>query len=261
MDSKFESLKACLKDLSSVAIALSSGVDSSLLTKVASMVLPNENVVAVTIQMPGIDKEDIEDAENFCRHSGIKHVIEEIDLLNDKEFVKNREDRCLQCKRIMYRTLRSIANMLTVRHIADGSIVEDIQAERPARKAQLEYSVVTPLADSGYDKKGVRELAQKLRLPNALKPAFSCFISRIPYGYKITREKIERIKAAEKILRSLGFFDARVVDHETVVIIKLPKEFRKRVENSQTYNSLDNKLKSIGYLKIDIDFERFKEEK
>jgi len=76
---KLEQLKNNLKQMKCVAIAFSGGVDSTFLTKVAYDVL-GENVVAVTASSSTYPQRELEQAKQFTKNIGIKHI-----LINSEE--------------------------------------------------------------------------------------------------------------------------------------------------------------------------------
>ena len=71
---KLEKLKNYLASLGSVAVAFSSGVDSTFLLKVAHEVL-GDQVIAVTAASCSFPKRELEEAKAFCKKEGILHII------------------------------------------------------------------------------------------------------------------------------------------------------------------------------------------
>ena len=77
LHNKLAHLKEYIKELDSVAIAFSSGVDSTFLLKVAHEIL-GDNVMAITVQSGSFPKRELNEAIAFCKKEDIRHPPEQI---------------------------------------------------------------------------------------------------------------------------------------------------------------------------------------
>ena len=196
LNHKHERVKDLIKDLDSVVIAFSGGVDSSLVAKIAKDTL--DNVIAVTIDSKIVSRNEIKHAKDMANEIGIKHQIVKLDLLGDENFVKNPLDRCYFCKKRIVETLNGIRNEYGFRYVVDGTNFDDLKDPgRYGLRALREGKVIrSPLAEVGIKKREVRELAKELGLSNAKRRSVSCMATRIPTNEQITLEKLRKIEQA-----------------------------------------------------------------
>ncbi len=252
---KFKSLKKSLKKMGKVLIAFSGGVDSSFLLKVALDTLGKENVLAVTADSETYPRAELKEASDLARDLGLdgRHRIIQTSEFKIKKFSENPPDRCYYCKLELFSKLKRIARENKITYVLDGSNYSDRDDFRPGRKAIKKLKVRSPLLESELTKEEIRALSKKLKLPTWNKPAFACLSSRIPYGEKITLEKVSRIEKAESFLRSLGFLQLRVRHHNKIARIELdPKEF-KRLMNEDLRKKIYGKLKGLGFSYVTLD--------
>jgi uncharacterized protein len=256
---KTQNLHGILKDLQSVVIGLSGGVDSSLLAKLCLDILGRENVWVVTGNSKSVMPEELE----FCRELAKwlrlddKHfIIVETDEINDPNYAANPEDRCYFCKHELFGKLTEIAGEVGAKYVIDGSNASDMSDYRPGRKASQELKVRAPLAEAGFNKDDIRSLARELGLPNWNKPSMPCLASRIPYKSKVTVEKLEQIAEAERFLRKLGFRQFRVRHHDKIARIELD-DFSLLLKNGTT-EQINEHFKQIGFTYVTVDLGGFK---
>jgi len=236
-------------------VALSGGVDSGTLLAVAVEVLGRENVLAGTIKSPLESKEDLEDAKALCEKLGVEQVIIEEDI----SFLSpNPPERCYICKKLTYEKLWEEARKRGIDFLLDGTNVDDFSDYRPGLRAKEELGVRSPLAEAGMRKEDVRELARKLGLPNWDKPPSPCLASRIPFGEKITLEKLKMIENAERFIKSLGIRDVRVRCHmegELARIEVIEEEMGKIWDNRK---EIEEKLSQIGFRYVALDLRGYR---
>lgn len=213
LQEKYEKLKNYIKSLGSLAIAYSGGVDSTFLVKVAYDVL-GDRVIAVTATSSTYPKRELNDAITFIKQVGAKHIVIESEELEIEGFNKNPVDRCYYCKKELFEKIWKVAKAHGIEYVADGSNFDDLNDFRPGMKAACELNVVSPLKVAGLTKEDIRKLSKELELPTWDKPAFACLSSRIPYGERITKEKLSMIEKAEEYLLGLGFKQVRVRYHQ-----------------------------------------------
>jgi len=126
-------------------------------------------------------------------------------------------------------------------------------------KAACELNVVSPLKVAGLTKEDIRKLSKELELPTWDKPAFACLSSRIPYGERITKEKLSMIEKAEEYLLGLGFKQVRVRYHQDKLArIEIGKDEMEKFLNIKLIESVRNKFKELGFLYITLDLEGYR---
>ena len=256
LENKFDNLKKFLKSLNSVAVAYSSGVDSTFLLKTAHDVL-KENAIAITIKSSLFPQEELNEAIDFCKKENIKHIILDIDVFKVAGFIENPKDRCYICKKELFKNVILKANEFKISNILEGSNVDDLSDYRPGKKAIEELKIISPLKDIGLTKKEIRILSDKLDLKTAKKQSMACLASRIPYGEIISIEKLNMIDKAEKILKNIGFSCYRVRLHNNnLARIEInPDEFDKLLE---LRDKISNSFKEIGFKYVALDIQGYR---
>lgn len=243
-------LKTIIKELESVCIAFSGGVDSTFLTKVSRDVL-GDNVLAVTATSPTYPEREIKEAIELAKEIGVKHLLIESGEMKIPAFSENRPDRCYHCKNDLFQRLKGLAHKYGLKHVIDGSNYDDGNDYRPGRKAALERGVRSPLYEAGLTKNDIRLLSKKIGLRTWDKPSFACLSSRIPYNERITPEKLRQIEEAENILKDIGFSQFRVRHHNEIARIEvLPEEFQQVLDNRTI---IIERLKACGFSYIALD--------
>jgi uncharacterized protein len=252
---KFKSLKNSLKKMGKVLIAFSGGVDSSFLLKVALDTLGKENVLAVTADSETYPRAELKEASDLARDLGLdgRHRIIQTSEFKIKKFSENPPDRCYYCKLELFSKLKRIARENKITYVLDGSNYSDRDDFRPGRKAINKLGVRSPLLESELTKEEIRALSKKLNLPTWNKPAFACLSSRIPYGENITLEKLNRIEKAEEYLRSSGFSQLRVREHQGIARIELEAKELKKLMNRNLRKKVYQKLKGLGFSYVTLD--------
>jgi uncharacterized protein len=254
---KLEQLKNYLQGLGSVAIAFSSGVDSTFLLKVAHDVL-GDNAIAVTARSCSFPKRELNEAIDFCKKENIKHFICNSEELDIEGFSQNPPNRCYLCKRELFEKIINIARKNNIAYVAEGSNMDDNGDYRPGLIAVSELEVKSPLRAVGLTKDEIRAYSKELGLPTWDKQSFACLSSRFVYGETITEEKLNMVDKAEQLLLDMGFHQIRVRIHDKLARIEVnPSEFEKLIQK-ETREEIVSKLKSYGFTYVSMDLSGYK---
>jgi len=254
---KLAALKTILKEMNSAVVAYSGGVDSAFLLKAAVDEL-GDRVLAVTADSKTIPRAELEAATRLARLLGARHLIVNTNELSDPQFAANQPDRCYHCKKALFATLTKIARDKQIDYVIEGSNLSDLSDYRPGMKAVDQFRVRSPLKEAGLTKDEIRFLSREAGLPTWDKPAAPCLSSRIPYGSKITEERLRRIEAAEAFLHELGFRVLRVRDHGPVARIEVPKADLPRMLTDDLSQRVGEKLRELGFQYVTVDLSGFR---
>lgn len=256
MSEKLTHLINILKNMQSVVLAYSGGVDSSFLLK--AMQLSGIKTLAVTAVSEITPYHDVLTAKKMSEELGIDHRIIKTEELSMEEFVKNSPERCFFCKDELFSKLNDIALSEGYRFILDGSNTDDTSDFRPGRKAAEKYNVRSPLIEVELSKQEIRKFSKELGLPTWDKPSSPCLAMRIPYGQRITKEALLRIEKAEDFLRSFGLGEIRVRDHGCIARIEVEADKIELLLTPEKRKIISETLKSLGYTFIALDLNGYR---
>ena len=254
---KLDKLTRDLKSLESLAVAFSGGADSAFLLKVARDIL-GKNVLAVTAHSAFFPEREFAAAAEFSRVHRVPHRVVLANALDIEGFSENPPDRCYLCKRKLFSKIAAVARESRLRHIADGSNFDDLDDHRPGARAARELGIVTPLQDAEMTKQDIRVLSREMNLPTWDKPADACLATRIPYGQKITPEKLLAVERAEQFLLDAGFRQVRVRHHGDTARIEVAVGERILLLEGDLLEKVDAEFKKIGFIYAALDLRGYR---
>ena len=256
LNKKYQALREYIRSLGSLAVAFSSGVDSTFLLKVAHQEL-GDKAIAVTAKSCSFPKREADEAANFCKANGIKQITVVSEELEIPEFRHNPVNRCYLCKKELFTKIISLAKENGIEYVCEGSNMDDNGDYRPGLKAVAELGVKSPLRHCELYKEEIRELSKQLELPTWNKQSFACLASRFVYGEEINEKKLAMVDKAEQALLDAGFKQLRVRIHgENLARIEvMPAELEKLLSMRE---AVTEKLREAGLAYITMDLQGYR---
>ena len=252
-------MQEILRELESVAVAFSAGVDSTLVLKVAVDTLGPGHVVAVTGRSDSLARAELDQAGRLAEAVGVEHVVLDTEEFENPDYTSNPTNRCYFCKTALFTHLDGFIAERGLAAVVTGSNADDLGDYRPGLKAAREHGVRAPLAEAGLTKKDVRVLSRRLGLSTHDKPASPCLSSRVQYGEEITPEKLRMIEAGEAFLREeLGIRECRVRHHNDVARIEVPSEYIVTVAQPDNAGRIERHFRTLGYAYVTLDLRGFR---
>lgn len=257
LQEKYQKLLSYLKELDSVAIAFSGGVDSTFLLAAAKEAL-GDKVIALTAKSCLFPERESGEAEDFCKNLGVEQIVLDLGDTELPAFKHNPPNRCYICKKGLFEKFLQKAKEYQMSYVAEGSNMDDLGDYRPGMQAITELGIKSPLRAAELTKAEIRELSKQMGLPTWSKPSFACLASRFVYGETITAEKLSMVERAEDLLRSNGFLQFRVRIHGTIARIELLPEDIPRMLDSELRKEIVDKLKRYGFTYVSLDLEGYR---
>jgi pyridinium-3,5-biscarboxylic acid mononucleotide sulfurtransferase len=251
---KLDRARGIVRDLGSVLVAYSGGVDSTLLLKLALDEL-GEGAVAVLASSPAYPESEQEQARQIARRLRARLVEVETHELELEEYTRNHLDRCFHCKEELFDTLEPVRRDLGFAQIAYGATADDAGDHRPGHGSAVRRGVRFPLLEAGMAKSDVRAAARVLGLPNWNKASFACLSSRIPHGTRVTVAALRQIEAAEDALKAMGFAQVRVRHHDEVARIEVDvRDIPRLIAERERVTAA---VREAGYAFVSVDLEGY----
>lgn len=247
-----------LRRFPSVIVALSGGVDSAVLLALAIEAVGRSNVLAVTGDSPSLDRQDLDDARRVAAQLGARHEVIETRELDRPEYRANVGDRCYHCRTELFERLDAIAAERGFGAVAYGAIADDLGEFRPGMRAADEHRVIAPLVAAGFHKEDVRTVAREAGIEVGDKPASACLASRLPVGFEVTRERLDRVASAERALRGLGFRIFRVRHHGEIARLELDADGMARLGDPRSRQLVAEAIRSAGFRFVAVDLEGYR---
>lgn len=255
-EDKLERLRSWFADQGRVMVAVSGGIDSTFVWKVATEVL-GDDALGITAVSPSLASWERESLAGLQREIGGNHRTVRTHELDNPDYAANPANRCYYCKDTLWDALRALAEREGYPCIADGYNLDDVGDYRPGQDAGREHGIASPLKLAGFGKADIRAAAAALGLSIWAKPAMACLSSRFAYGVAITDEGLARVDAAERWLREHGFAELRLRVHAgELARLELPVADIERFMPLR--EAFVGHLKSLGFLYVSLDLSGFK---
>jgi uncharacterized protein len=257
LQAKLGVLESRLRQLGSLMVAYSGGVDSAYLAATAHRVL-GDKMLAVLADSPSLARRDMEQACAFAQSLGMPLHVIATEELDRPEYQRNDANRCFHCKDELFTSMEALRPTLGFTHIAYGMNADDTRDYRPGQRAAEQHAVLAPLAEAGLAKQEVRALSKAAGYALWDRPAAPCLSSRVEYGRTVTREVLEQVEKGEESLRQLGFRELRVRHHGELARVEIARAELPRALSMEMLDQISSVLKQAGFKYITLDCSGFR---
>lgn len=256
-EEKERNLRRLMREMQSVLVAYSGGVDSSYVALIATQELGKKAVCVMGIS-PSVSQTEREAAEKIAAEFDFNFITIPTFELDNPNYQANPTNRCYYCKDELYGKLTPFAAERNIKFVLDGSNTDDMSDFRPGRQAANEHGVRSPLVEVGLSKSELRKLSKKQKLPTWDKPASPCLSSRIAYGIPVSIERLSKVERGEKILREAGFREFRVRYHGELVRLEIAPNEMERILPKKMTDQIANAFRTLGFSYVTLDLHGYR---
>ena len=258
LDAKLDAVRDALAGRDGVVVAFSGGVDSSVVAALAHDAL-GDDAVACTARSETLPADELDDAVRVAEEIGIRHETVTFSELDNPDFVANDDDRCYHCRTMRLGRMSDVARDLGIGTVCDGTNASDPGGgHRPGLRAVEELDVFSPLLAHDITKDEVRAAADRYGLSVADKPSMACLSSRIPTGLEVTEERLGRVEKAETLLRTWGFSQFRVRDHDGLARIEVAPDELDAALDEEFVRAAREHLTDAGFDHVTLDLHGYR---